>query len=304
MGLSDPIERAIAGDARRGRRGYRGRPDFRGRAGYTRVEILVLVLVIALLAVMFYLVVPRVRKQSMVDVEAGNLRGIHQSWVIFAGEYDGQFPVPGAMKRTPVQRDGDEVVVPARGAIDITQNTTANLYSACIMLNYITPELCVGPAEPSDHVRVMTNDTYDWSSYSPVDGVYWDANFRADLHGVSNVSYAHLPLCGVRYERQWRDSAEEGFPLLGHRGPKDGEAPGSITLRIFPPFDAWRGVVVNGDNSSSLRDTMLRSEIKLDVDGQLVPDSIFRMEEGPGGADAILTFTKAMTPDGPVTDWD
>jgi hypothetical protein len=34
------------------------------------------------------------------------------------------------------------------------------------------------------------------------------------------------------------------------------------------------------------------------------PDNIFAMESGPRGADAILSFTKAMTDEGPQLQFD
>src|SRR5947207_1279885 len=94
--------------------------------------------------------------------DASQIRGIHQSWVIFSRNFDGVFPTPGFAQRLP-----DPVLgpTPGRGPEDVTQNTTANLFSMCIAQNFFTPELCIGPTEPSSHVMVF--DEYNWDSYQP-----------------------------------------------------------------------------------------------------------------------------------------
>ena len=155
------------------------------------------------------------------------------------------------VERLPVEILGR---VPGRGAEDITQNTTANLFSMCIMANYISPEICVGPSEPSPRMAVFTGSNgYDYTAYDVTNGVYWDKDFKADLHMLSHVSYAHMVLAGERKLKYWRDTFDKSQPIIGNRGPLGGVTdPKSITNRIHRPFDKWTGVIVFSDGHAEL----------------------------------------------------
>jgi hypothetical protein len=197
------------------------------------------------------------------------------------------------------------VRVPARGEEDITQNTTANLFSLGVMQNYFAPELCVSPQEPSQRVIVLDTSTYDWKQYRPASGVYWDTAFKADLTDVSHVSYAHMPLFGKRRELYWCDRMNTTFPIIGNRGPLNGvHNPQSVTNRIHPPGDRWNGYVCFIDNHVDQLSTFTPDGLSFTQDGKEVPDNIFAVEDGAAGADAILSFTTKMTKDGPVLQHD
>jgi hypothetical protein len=226
--------------------------------------------------------------KSMKD--AAQLRAIHQSWLIFAREFSGILPTPGLIDRLPF--NGQEI--PGRGEEDINANTTANLYSACIMHNYFTPELIISPVERNPKVRVMAD--YDYEAFDPVKDVYWDARFKADLTAGSNVSYAHMPIYGQRKLKEWRDTSNSAWPLLGNRGPKDGKAdPSSYTCG---PHGNWAGNVVFSDNHSQPFQKSTSIPLR---DGQL--DNIFASDDA-NGTDAILTFTREITDKGPVFQFD
>ena len=95
----------------------------------------------------------------------------------------------------------------------------------------------------------------------------------------------------------------ELFPVIGNRGPRDGDDPDSITLKIYRPLDQWSGNVVFNDNHVQvLSGSMTVGTVE--VDGKMIPDNLFKMELGPGGLDAFLGITKEMTEDGPVLSWD
>ncbi len=264
-----------------------------GGRGFTKVELTVVLAALLVLLVIVYESLRSMRPQATAMSDGSQIRGVHQSWLIFAREFNGVFPVPGLIQRKPVEQDDVSTIIPGQGAEDASQNTTANLYSACIMQNYFSPVLCVGPTEPSGNVFVDAD--YNWDLYNPFANVHWDPAFAADLHAGSNVSYAHMPLFGERRTAQWKESLDERFAMVGNRGPKDGiDDPTSLTYLIHGDPSQWVGNVIFNDNH-----VITSSSFALH-DG----DNIFKMENGPGGADSFIGITKTMTPEGPVLDWD
>ncbi len=118
----------------------------------------------------------------------------------------------------------------------------------------------------------------------------------------SNSSFGHLPLYGERFRRYWRFTAGSRTPLLGNRGPTGGvDDPGSYT---YGRDGRWAGQVVFGDGHVEFIETFTLNSVFFDAGGQQQPDNLFRMDDGPDGADVILTFTKVMTEDGPIIQHD
>ncbi len=217
---------------------------------------------------------------SMTDQIA--LTGLYQGFAIYALENNGRFLVPSDLTRSG----------------DPADNTTANMYSAMIAANYIVPAALISQNE---YGNVYEDDDYNYSAVQPQNDQFWDPNFSADLWEESNVSYAHLPLFDERMRKNWRNTAR--FPVIGNRGPKDGiDNPSSYT---YGRNGKWAGHIVFGDGSISFLDSFTMGQFTTtNAEGEPVPDNIFRMEEGPRGEDVILGFTKTMTPEGPVLDWD
>jgi hypothetical protein len=228
--------------------------------------------------------------------DSTQIRGIHQSWLIYARDFGGQMPTPSLVDRLTTRGIDRSILAPEGTSL----NTTANLNSMCVMQNHYSPDLCVGPTEPS--ARVMVCDQYNYNCYAPANNVYWDSAFKADLRRGSHTSYAHMPLFGHLRTRQWRDSLDANWPIVGNRGPLDGvHDPKSYTLQIHPPNDQWAGNVCFNDNHmESLRGL---SGKPVDPNIPFNTQGMFRYD-GEDDADGILTFTKAMTPDGPVIQHD
>jgi hypothetical protein len=186
------------------------------------------------------------------------------------------------------------------GRGDVAENTTANLYSAMIMQHYVEPKSLISGNEYSGWV--IPDEDYDYQAYDPRGGVYWDPTFEADLEDYSNVSFAHVPLFGERFDRHWCDSMSSGFPLVGNRGPRDGiDDPDSLT---YGRSGRWGGHAVFGDGHVDFFETFTPPGVLFDRDGQRYADNIFKVEDGPAGRDAILSFTKKMTAQGPELQWD
>lgn len=208
------------------------------------------------------------------------LYALYQSMAVGARDFDGWFLVPSVVSGTHA---------PA-------EDTTANLYSAMVMARYITPTQLISANEYSTYVWVDEN--YDTGAYDPHAGVYWDPTFKADLDGESNVSFAHVPLFGERFEANWKPFADSAFPLLGNRGPKDGILdPSSFTLGRN---GTWGGHVVFGDGHIDFRSSFTLARTAADG----AADNIFSMQDGADGADAVISFTKSVSDAGPVLQHD
>jgi hypothetical protein len=173
----------------------------RHRYGQSRVDVLVIVGLVAIFGCVASVLFGQQSKSGAEGTlrlhpksanDAAQMRGIHQAWLVCSNEYDGVLPTPGLFNRLPV--DGRHE--PGRGAEDKNANTTANLYSVCIMGNYFTPEMTVSPVERNPKVVKLADDGYNYEAYNIVKDVYWDSKFAADLEKGSNVSYAHEPIAG------------------------------------------------------------------------------------------------------------
>jgi len=222
--------------------------------------------------------------------DATQVRMIHQAMLVFAREFDGVMPLPGLIRRLPV--NGQHI--PGRGEQDITLNTTANLYSAMVMQNYFTPELLISPWERSDKVKVHAK--YNWDAYDVAKATYWDDTFTADLTRQSNASYAHLLLTPKRQD-QWRDHLRSDYIQLSNRGPIDGKGDAaSITCNHE---GNWAGNIVFGDNASMWMTAMTHKDITTrDADGNEIPDNFFA---GEAEDDVLMTFTQAIDKQGKAT---
>ena len=311
--------------------------------GFTLIELLTVMAIIALLVGLLLPALAKARAKAQMIKDATQIKQIHAAWTTFSRDYDGIFPTPGLINRLPVN-DGsvlDGLDIPGRGPEDKRANNSAFMYSACIMQNYFTPQILVAPTEPSAYVAVK--DDFDWSVYSPTLDVYWDSvddyavppnsnvgeayyPFAVDLQGdngdigtpgagVSNTSYGHMPITSSRKIREWKDSLNSKWAIIGDRGPQDGSAvPGggpctdcplyeeSITLEFHGGDKQWVGNIGFNDNHVSLLHTVLPEGFNYMVNGVPTPDNIFYNDaEGScdtgEGNDIWLTLISRITDD-------
>ena len=180
------------------------------------------------------------------------------------------------------------------GTKDLGLNTTANLTSAMVMNHYPTCHLLMSANEYSPYVQEKTD--YNYEAYNPGTKVMWDTSFVADLSNISNTSYAHMPLCGERFEKYWRADFGGGFPIIRNRGPKNGvDDPDSYS---YGRNRQWGGHIAFGDGHVIFTNAFdLPGLTVKNPQGQPVPDNVFNMETGPKGSDGILSFTKKVTKD-------
>ena len=77
-----------------------------------------------------------------------------------------------------------------------------------------------------------------------------------------------------------------------------------FTTSSQKPHGHWAGNIVFNDNHVDLLTTMTPEGLVYETEDEIESDNIFAVETGPDGGDAILSFTKAMMPDGPVLQFD
>ena len=187
--------------------------------------------------------------------------------------------------------NGEGFLIPSKlsGSNDVTENTSANFWSALILQNLVAAKQLVSPTDRG------------WVEEAPYsqNRSLWDPDFSADLDETSNVSYAHMPLYGERLKKRWSPGAGR-FPIIGNRGPKDGiENTDSFTL---DDDGIWRGWVLHADNAIEwVEGTSVVSKWRRG-DGE-TQDNLF-LYEGDSADDAMLGFTIEMYDNGPVFVWD
>lgn len=264
---------------------------YRSTTGFSMVGMLI---TLACIVVLFSLLMTSLNKRVTGEGSAkeGTVRSfqdelyldsIFKSMLAHAVDHRGRFITPSEVAR------GD------RGL-----DTTANLFSAMVMADYVPTNQLVSGNEFSGYVSVMHD--YDKTLYNPNQGVFWDPGFKADLQNLSHVSFAHMPLVGERFDRRWTDSMSGEFPLLGNRGPKDGrEDPQS---RTYGRNGKWGGHLVFGDGHIKFVDSFTPQGLTIEVDGKHYADNIFFMDMEATGGDAIIAFTKTMSEAGPELQFD
>ena len=262
---------------------------------FTLIELLVVMAIIALLIGLLLPALAKARATAKLTKDTTQIRGIHQSWLVFAREFEGLLPTPGLIDRLPF----NGVEEPGRGPEDEQQNDTARLHSACIMQNYYSPQLAVTPVEISG--RVIIKDDFNFELYNavPAVDVYWDDSFDADLTSESNTSYASMPIAGDRKKRQWKETLDSAWPILSNRGVKEGSTADidynrSLTLEIHGSSKSWEGNICYNDNHCEVSKTFKPEGVSYINGGTVNADNVFKNDlfaaTSPQGIDAYLVI--------------
>lgn len=242
------------------------------RCGFTVSELAAVVVASVLLAALIVpaVLTPRRCCSSPQLKDSTQVRGIHQSMLLWAQGNKGRYPRP-----SEVDGEGATVAGPAE-----SKDTTANIMSLLIYNGYIPPELCVSPAEANPAITVMSNYQYEKpTAAARPEMALWDPGFRADFTaaGGGNVSYGHLMPTGARLE-DWRDTFAATRAVVGNRGPKvTGAAKGrggevspalpasSLTYLIHGGKRTWEGNIAYNDNHVNF-------ETRVDPEGSVYTD--------------------------------
>jgi hypothetical protein len=243
--------------------------------GFTLSDLLVAMVITMVFPLLAGCFLATARAEARLVKSATQLNQIHRGFLIMSTNDNGIFPTPGRINRCGT--------VPGRGDEDESVNSHANLYAACISGEYFTPQLLVDPSEASGNVAIAS--TYDIERYSPPNDVYWDDNgfsrFKADLDSICNTSYATMLLYGNRKARQWNDSLDREYAVLGNRGVEDSsydeqDYMGSKTLLIHGGRKEWIGNICYNDNHVELTRTFAPDSLaQINDNGTIVEDTLF-----------------------------
>jgi prepilin-type N-terminal cleavage/methylation domain-containing protein len=228
--------------------------------GFTLVELLVVISIIALLIGLLLPALSKVRKSAQELRCLTNVRGIHQGLVNWAQGDDESYPVPSDLDR----RDATEVTAPGQPS----KNRTGNIWSVLIYQEVLTPEVFISPAEIDPDIRqpVLTSDrqTSEYNYQLPQqaeqpDKALYDPQFRGsklDPHEVNvpgiygHNSYAHIPVAGASRENWSTVTSLGNIAILGNRGPVYVSEGGGGSPAQPRPAERWR--LAQGSPSGSV----------------------------------------------------
>ena len=208
-----------------------------------------------------------------------NLYAIMQSLNVQAGDNKGRYLTPSKVN----------------GTNDTRYDTSANFWSAMVMGRYAAPKHLFSTQD--NNLAVDLCPKYDYTAFNPRERILWDPEFKADLDEESWVSWAHMPLCGLRLDRKWVAFSGSTFPLIGSRGPRDGSD--DLDSWTYGADGTWQGHMVFSDGHTQWIGTFTPG-----TGFRGGEDNIFRIDDGDLGGDAVISFTKEMDEQGPILQWD
>jgi prepilin-type N-terminal cleavage/methylation domain-containing protein len=263
--------------------------------GFTLVELLVVMAIIALLLGLLLPALAKARMTARQVKDATQLGQIHKAWLTWSREFNGIFPTPGLINRLPV--NGQQI--PGKGNEDITKNSHDNLYSACIMQNYYSPQVCLSPSESSSNVAIASD--FNYNQYDISQDKYWDDRFDTDLQARCNTSYGTMNLDGTRKTQQWRESLDSKHAVVANRGVQNGQYTANVynnskTLEIHGGRNSWEGNVCYNDNHVTFEKNFTPDGTRKLVNGTAeVDDNIFFEETFANKSDIFLTMCRSVT---------
>lgn len=235
------------------------------RRAFTRVDLIVTLGVLLLIAALVAIGMFRGRGESRNQKDGNQLRFLHQGFVTWAQCGSDEYPLPSRSDRA------DYVIACEAPA----KNTTANIYSLIVFNGTVKPEHLISPSEVNRNIAPMMNYQYDAPSGTAIPGsAMWDPKLSAELDGSrpGNVSYAHMQYLEGRRSK-WSNSFSASEAVLSNRAPEISSVtrtpdssvtptlanPASNTLRFYGRGRTWSGWTAFNDNHVDFRSDYLKN---------------------------------------------
>lgn len=216
----------------------------RASKGFTLVELLVVISIIALLIGLLLPALGRARKNAQQIKCATQVRGIHQGYVSWAQNNSESYPRPDVLDRANTTEVAETTGTGGK-------NRTGNICSVLMFNKVLTGEVFISPAEVNPNIRAITEGEYDFvnpdnvaagSSADQRAQAVYDPVFKGTPRtddqsaviattgsrpptNVGNNSYAHIPILGNRIQLWGTVSQIATIAIVGNRGPYYGDNP-------------------------------------------------------------------------------